>query len=81
VGGDEFGLILSGAEPSSVQRALQRIRLHLDERSDGVVNLGGSFGSARVPVDGGARPELIAVADERLYEDKRRRRSPGARQT
>ena len=73
VGGDEFGLILTGSDPADAERALARIRTELEDDGGDEVGVRGSFGSARAPDNGHTRPDLVAVADARLYEDKRRR--------
>ncbi len=72
IGGDEFGLILVGADVGDEHRVLHRLRTQLEE---GVAELGdvrASFGSARAPEDAAARDPLVEAADRRLYEDKRR---------
>ncbi len=38
------------------------------------VSVGASLGIARAPDDGGSVTELVAVADKRMYHDKRARR-------
>jgi diguanylate cyclase (GGDEF)-like protein len=71
LGGDEFGLILVGAEADDADAVLDRLTATLAAGSpDGMV-LRASFGTARAPDDGTTRDELVAAADRRLYEHKR----------
>lgn len=73
VGGDEFALILVGGDASDASTVLERIRGTLADQAMAAVGVRTSFGAARSPEDGLCREELVAVADRRLYEDKRRR--------
>ena len=74
VGGDEFALILVGADHDDTARILERVEATLAEDSaQGEIRA--SFGTARAPADGWTRVELVAAADRRLYEHKRRRAS------
>lgn len=77
-GGEELALILPGADPAGAARAAERIR-HAVERLE--LPLKGEDGeSLRVTVSGGVavfghgaedRTQLVAAADEALYEAKR----------
>ena len=74
IGGDEFALLLPGADAAGAADIALRARAAvgvLDRR------IGLSFGVASWPVDGGAPDELLACADERLYDAKRTTRAPG----
>jgi diguanylate cyclase (GGDEF)-like protein len=69
VGGDEFGLLLRGAEADATAAILCRLTTTI--RSGlGIADVSASFGTARCPDDGTTRDELLAVADARLYEAK-----------
>ena len=71
VGGDEFGLILVGADSVDANGILGRLGATLRA---GVPEVGGvqaSFGAARAPGDGASRDSLVEAADRRLYEAKR----------
>jgi diguanylate cyclase (GGDEF)-like protein len=83
IGGDEFALILPGASPDAVERILSRLTTTIEGGPPGVAEVRASFGTAWFPDDGDTRDTLVAVADRRLYEDKRnpvtRRRGPAPR--
>jgi len=78
IGGDEFALVLVGADADDTKRVLERISSTLEEDPPELGRIRASFGAARAPDDGTTRRQLVAVADGRLYEDKRGRRSAGA---
>ena len=78
IGGDEFALVLPGAGTDAVARILGRLAATIEGGPSGVAEVRASFGTAWFPDDGSSRDELIATADRRLYDDKRRSR---ARQT
>jgi diguanylate cyclase (GGDEF)-like protein len=71
VGGDEFALILVGADAADADGIVGRLGATLRA---GVPEVGGvqaSFGTARTPADGRSRDALVEAADRRLYEAKR----------
>lgn len=72
IGGDEFALILPGAGPDAVTRILGRLTTTIEGGPPGVAEVRASFGTAWFPDDGTSRDELVATADRRLYEHKRR---------
>jgi diguanylate cyclase (GGDEF)-like protein len=72
LGGDEFGLILPGTEAEAEAKILHRLETSMAQSADGVAAVRASFGTARFPDDAGSRDELIQLADDRLYEAKRR---------
>ena len=76
VGGDEFALALVGADDTDTDRILDRIAVTLIDDPPARDILRASYGTARSPIDGVTRDELVAVADERLYEHKRRQQHP-----
>ena len=71
LGGDEFGLILVGADGDDADTTLGRLITTLATGAPDGMELRASFGTARAPHDGTTRDELVAAADRRLYEDKR----------
>jgi diguanylate cyclase (GGDEF)-like protein len=72
VGGDEFALILMGADSSDTSSVLGRIAATLEDDPPGP-GVRASYGTARAPDDGWTTEELVDAADHRLYDDKRRR--------
>lgn len=79
VGGDEFVVILrgprAGADDETVLRALGR---PFDEPIDiggQPCRIGLSVGIARFPGDGADADSVLRAADERMYDDKRRKRT------
>lgn len=74
VGGDEFGLILVGADARHDGRVLARLIRNLDSGTAMPGGTTASFGMARAPDDGATCEELVAIADRRLYEHKREER-------
>jgi diguanylate cyclase (GGDEF)-like protein len=73
VGGDEFALILVGADNADVDRILGRISTTLESDPPALGDVRASYGVARAPDDGWSRDELVEAADRRLYDHKRRR--------
>jgi diguanylate cyclase (GGDEF)-like protein len=74
VGGDEFALLLVGADEADATRVLDRLLKTVEEAADpGLSGVKASHGVARCPQDGSTRDALVVAADRRLYEDKRRR--------
>jgi diguanylate cyclase (GGDEF)-like protein len=73
VGGDEFALILVGADSDDVASVLGRIASTLDTDPPTIGEVRASYGLARAPDDGWTREALIEAADRRLYDHKRRR--------
>ncbi|MDP1819010.1 MAG: GGDEF domain-containing protein [Acidimicrobiales bacterium] len=71
LGGDEFGLVLVGADARDADSILRRLVASLGARPSGVGDLGASYGTARRPSDGTTCEQLVAVADRRLYDAKR----------
>jgi diguanylate cyclase (GGDEF)-like protein len=76
-GGDEFAILLPDTPPDAAARAADRIReaftaATFDGGSHRRVAVSLAVGAATFPADGRSATELIAAADARLYEEKRR---------
>jgi len=71
LGGDEFCVVAPAGDDAVVEEA----RTALTEDGPGY-EVGASVGVAVLPQDGPTVGAALRVADERLYEDKRRRRQP-----
>ena len=81
--GDEFVVLLSGCGPDEAQLKMLELQaaidaLMLEVRPGRLVRLGASFGSASFPTDGHGYETLLSVADERMYDDKARRKDPAS---
>ncbi len=81
VGGDEFALLLHGAESEATAAIVSRLATTIEGGAAGEADVRASFGTARCPDDGTTRDALMARADARLYEDKNRTRPAGGPQT
>lgn len=79
LGGDEFGVLLATIELSGgAERVIERIRERVAEPFSveaHVMPLEMSVGLSTFPADGDTPETLIAVADARMYSDKRARRA------
>jgi diguanylate cyclase (GGDEF)-like protein len=73
IGGDEFALLLRGAEAEATAAIICRLTTTIRSGPAGVADVRASFGTARSPDDGVVREDLVAAADARLYEAKSRR--------
>lgn len=78
-GGDEFALILPETDQDSAQQVSKYIRLELDEHefllSGGEnVNLSACLGVSSFPEHGISSNQLVAFADQKLYEQKKLRK-------
>ena len=73
VGGDEFALILVGADAGDAAAILDRITTTLDTDAPAMGDVRASYGTARAPDDGWSADALVEAADRRLYDHKRRR--------
>jgi len=79
-GGDEFISVLHAASPQLVQQLILQLQKAVDnfELPVGhgkVAKVGVSIGQAVFPKDGHAIEELIVAADQRMYANKRERKS------
>ena len=75
-GGDEFAVILPDTDAADAARAAERILEAFRDRpfigeQRGPVPIAASIGVATFPTDGRTATELIACADQRLYQVKR----------
>jgi GGDEF domain-containing protein len=61
-----------GGDDHATRRVLDRIESALEDDARGLGEVRASFGTARAPDDGIDRDTLVAAADRRLYEHKRR---------
>lgn len=81
-GGDEFAVLLPGANPEVADAVVKRIRHNvykttLDVRSR-MIRCNVSIGVVNYPADGRDMRELLSGADRLMYRDKELRRTPGA---
>jgi diguanylate cyclase (GGDEF)-like protein len=71
-GGDEFALILPGADPDGALIVAERMRTKIEQiLIPGFGPISASLGIATFPVHGNARTELVQRADSALYSAKR----------
>lgn len=70
VGGDEFAVMLPGADGADAARFEAAFAVALAEGSGDSVELSASIGSAVMPLDGRTFDELMSVADARMYDSK-----------
>jgi diguanylate cyclase (GGDEF)-like protein len=68
IGGDEFALILPGADGGQARRVAERAQRAIARLAGSV---GASWGVAAAPVDGSTLDELMAAADTAMYKRKR----------
>jgi diguanylate cyclase (GGDEF)-like protein len=81
-GGDEFAVLLPGANPEVAEAVVKRIRHNvykttLDVRSR-MIRCNVSIGVVNYPADGRDMRDLLSGADRLMYRDKELRRTPGA---
>lgn len=74
-GGDEFAIVLPGADPDEAMDVAERIRLSVEKHEFttkyGAGQMTISLGIATVPVDATNKKDLIAAADVAMYESKK----------
>ena len=76
LGGDEFVAALPGSNRAATRQVEARLRHALDEPFciDGCdLSISVSIGVAAFPEDGATYDKLLHAADQRMYEEKRRR--------
>jgi diguanylate cyclase (GGDEF)-like protein len=71
-GGDEFALVLPGTSAQDARLVTRRISQRLAEDEE-VPRLSVSIGVAEYPRDGETIEHILGVADQALYNEKRRR--------
>ena len=78
-GGDEFAVVTFGTSDTQACDALvRRIKDAIDQPvqlGENVVDVGASCGYASLPAEAATPEEACALADRRMYEDKRRNRA------
>ena len=80
MGGDEFVVLLPGAQPEAIGGAVQRFQEVVSQvcyHLFGERLLTASIGVANFPGDGKDAEQLLAEADRRMYKQKRERRERG----
>jgi diguanylate cyclase (GGDEF)-like protein len=80
-GGDEFVVILPQTDGAAARQLGEKLRGqiegHVFLQEEGInAELGVSLGVATYPVDATTKEALIRLADERMYQDKDRRKTP-----
>jgi diguanylate cyclase (GGDEF)-like protein len=72
-GGEEFVIVLRGAPAEAARKVLEQVRSALGDRQENgeLPRYTFSAGVASLGSDGGTPTEILAKADERLYEAKR----------
>lgn len=73
--GDEFALILEESTADAVMQLVERLRVRIAEpfEADGIpLTVSAAFGCAFYPVDAATSAALLELADQRMYEDKKR---------
>lgn len=75
IGGDEFAVLLPNTDPDTAEKALLRVREKLIERNDAHPDLPVKFSIGVATANEGSLLETYRLADQRMYEDKARRKS------
>jgi diguanylate cyclase (GGDEF)-like protein len=76
VGGDEFAVLFPEVGATGAAPLLERLRAALSEARTGApFPIGLSFGFADYPEDGTTCDEIMSVADDEMYLDKRRQKN------
>jgi diguanylate cyclase (GGDEF)-like protein/PAS domain S-box-containing protein len=82
IGGDEFGAVLVGTSAGEADVLCDRIRQGMRKHAPGADSLSVSIGVAAArPGEADALDDLIAAADDAMYEGRRRRRRSAAGRT
>lgn len=80
-GGDEIVVVIEESGRAEIEMLVARLRQVIGtplEVGDLRLQLGGSIGTALYPDDASRPAELLALADQRMYADKQRRRAGAA---
>lgn len=80
LGGDEFALILGGIDNQveclnvlvKIRNTVEKTPFHYQQET---IQIGVSMGIAQIPDDGDDVSQLLELADARMYEDKKKRKS------
>lgn len=76
-GGDELLVLMEDIDPEMIGELTERVRRIVElpmTYQDVPIHVGASIGRAVFPDDGASLVELLRVADQRMYEDKQRRK-------
>ena len=76
-GGDELLVLMEDTDRAMVEELTERVRRAFElpmTYQDTTIKVGASIGRAVFPDDGTSLAELVRVADQRMYEDKQRRK-------
>ena len=76
-GGDEFVVIIEEADAKRMGHLIERLRHHLGKpfEAEGLsIEIAASFGAALFPDDALSSTDLLKLADQRMYEEKQRRK-------
>jgi diguanylate cyclase (GGDEF)-like protein len=79
MGGDEFVVLLPGAEPQDAYMKMAQFRTIVKQIGDGLFSgnpLTVSVGVAHFPSDGNNAEQLLAEADRRMYKEKHSEKLP-----
>lgn len=82
IGGDEFVIVMPGDNRAFLDDRMAEFRRAVEEagvKACGRRSISGSFGAAHFPDQGMTRQELLAAADQLMYQDKARIKSARAR--
>lgn len=77
-GGDEFVVLSEDLAEGELEQLTQRLRIAVEKPIDyhgHILQVGASIGWAISPVDAQTVPELIRIADMRMYENKQTRKN------
>lgn len=77
-GGDEFVAIYPETSDRAIATVLRRLEESLSTLAAPGASIGISWGAASLPIDTREEQELIRIADQRLYENKRRKQQLAA---
>ncbi|HKL10956.1 MAG TPA: diguanylate cyclase [Clostridia bacterium] len=77
-GGDEFAIIFPGSEKETIFRKMENIRIEMGKKlvefEGFMIPLEFSYGISEYPAEGNSYCELIKIADDMMYRDKKERK-------